>query len=264
MQSYHQLFSLEDRDIWFFGGAGYLGSRGVRLALSAGARVLCIDRQKPCFSEQEVSQALWDRMTPASLDLSDTAATERFIEKQIGERGTPDGIVMLAYGSTGKSLDALTLEEFDALNHINLTSTFSIIRNIGNRMAERGSGGSIVLFSSMYGEVAPDPRIYEKPMNPNPLPYGVAKAGIAQMARYLAAHWGPRAVRCNTISPGPFPFPSQQASAPTFMTELARKTPLGRIGQPEEIAGAILYLLSDASSFVTGHNLAVDGGWTAW
>ena len=130
-------------------------------------------------------------------------------------------------------------------------------------MAARGSG-SIVLFSSMYGSVSPDPRVYEAPTNPNPIEYGVGKAGIQQMARYLAVHWGGQNVRCNSISPGPFPNPGIQAGQPAFIERLAGKVPLGRVGQAPEIAGAVAFLLGDAASFITGQNLAVDGGWTSW
>ncbi|HTO02393.1 MAG TPA: SDR family oxidoreductase, partial [Opitutus sp.] len=83
-------------------------------------------------------------------------------------------------------------------------------------------------------------------------------------SRYLAVHWGPRNVRCNSISPGPFPYPSMQESHPEWMQRIHRRSPMGRIGRPVEMAGAVVYLVSDASTYVTGHNLAVDGGWTAW
>ena len=130
-------------------------------------------------------------------------------------------------------------------------------------MQER-DGGSIVLFSSMYGTVPPDPGVYEQPMNPNPIEYGVGKAGIQQMARYFAVHYGRSSVRCNSISPGPFPNPNIQRDQPDFIDRLSQKVPLGRIGQAPEIAGAVAFLLSDAASYITGQNLAVDGGWTSW
>ena len=101
-------------------------------------------------------------------------------------------------------------------------------------------------------------------MNPNPVEYGVGKAGIQQLTRYLAVHYGKRSVRCNAISPGPFPNPSVQREEPAFIDRLSKKVPLGRVGQAPEIAGAVAFLLSDTSTFITGQNLAVDGGWTSW
>jgi NAD(P)-dependent dehydrogenase (short-subunit alcohol dehydrogenase family) len=157
----------------------------------------------------------------------------------------------------------LTADEFNEANHSNLTATFLLAREVGQWMAAAGRG-SMVLFSSMYGSVSPDPRIYQSPMNSNPLEYGVGKAGIQQMARYLAVHWGRSGVRVNCISPGPFPNPTVQEKNPHFMERLAAKSPMGRIGQSHEIAGSVAFLLSDAASYITGQNLAVDGGWTAW
>ncbi len=124
--------------------------------------------------------------------------------------------------------------------------------------------GSMVFFGSMYGVVSPDPRIYHEPMTPNPIEYGVAKAGVIQMARYLAVHWAPRGIRVNAIVPGAFPNPATQEKEPDFISRLAARAPLGRIGTPEEIAAAVAYLASDDASFVTGTTLVVDGGWTAW
>ena len=129
---------------------------------------------------------------------------------------------------------------------------------------EKKGKGSIVLFSSMYGSVSPDPRIYEQPMNVNPVEYGVGKAGIVQMTRYMAVHWGKKNVRCNCISPGPFPNPVIQEKNPQFIERLANKVPMGRVGRQEEVAGAVTFFLSDASSFITGQNLFIDGGWTIW
>ncbi len=260
--NFERLFGLSGRDIWFFGGAGYLGTKAVSLAVSAGATVLCVDREDKAqrfVAENELEKSV----TPLTLDVGNIAAVEEEVTRQLQVRGTPSGLVLMTYSSSGKPLADLSPAEFDDINHAGLTGTFSLARKIGSAMAQEGRG-SIVLFSSMYGTVAPDPRIYDSPLSPNPIEYGMGKAALQQMARYLAVHWGSGGVRCNSIAPGPFPFPSQQQEHPSFMKKLGEKTPLGRIGQPEEMAGAVLFLLSDASSYVTGHNLAVDGGWTAW
>jgi NAD(P)-dependent dehydrogenase (short-subunit alcohol dehydrogenase family) len=255
-------FDLAGRDIWVFGGAGYLGHATVSLLASMQARVLCVDLADKA-AQMVKSASLPPLVTPASLDANDIAATEAFVQHHLAERGTPQGLVVMTYASTAKRFDDLTVEDFDRVNHGNLTATFALVRAVGQRMAERGSG-SIVLFSSMYGTVSPDPRIYADPMTPNPVEYGVNKAGIQQMARYLAMQWGPRGVRCNSVSPGPFPNPNIQRDLPEFVGRLAEKVPMGRIGLADEMAGPVAFLLSDAASYISGHNLAVDGGWTAW
>jgi NAD(P)-dependent dehydrogenase (short-subunit alcohol dehydrogenase family) len=128
-------------------------------------------------------------------------------------------------------------------------------------MKPRGSG-SLVLFSSMYGIVAPDSSIYRPPMAPNPIEYGACKAAVLQLARYFAAHYGPNGIRFNCITPGPFPKKSVQNADSAFIGSLAQKTVLQRIGHNSEIVGPTLFLLTDSASFVTGHSLVVDGGWT--
>lgn len=199
----------------------------------------------------------------ADFDANDVEAIPAWVEAQILAHGVPQGLVILTYASTSKKFDDLTAEDFDAVNHGNLTATFILAREVGKRMAAEGKG-SIVLFSSMYGSVSPDPGIYLEPMIPNPLEYGVGKAGIQQMARYLAVQFGKSGVRCNAISPGPFPNPTIQLQQPDFIERLSAKVPLGRVGQASEIAGAAAFLVSHESSFITGINLPVDGGWTAW
>ena len=251
-------FSLSGQDVWVVGGAGYLGQAVVHLLASLEARVLCVDQ-----GTRAVEANLGTLVTPATLDVNDTSAVEAFVHHQLAKRGTPDGLVVMTYASTAKTLDELTAEDFDQASHGNLTSTLVLSRAVGNAMAKRGSG-SLVLFSSMYGSVSTDPRIYEAPMKPNPIEYGVGKAGIQQMARYLAVHYGPQGVRCNSISPGPFPNPVIQREQPAFIERLSQKVPLGRVGQSSEIAGAVAFLLGDSSTYITGQNIAVDGGWTAW
>ena len=125
------------------------------------------------------------------------------------------------------------------------------------------TGGSIINYCSMYGIVSPDLRIYGDNPQKQPPNYGAGKAGVAQITRYAAGSLAQYGIRVNSITPGPFPNPRNQDDA-AFNAQLANKTMLGRFGQSYEIAGAILLLASDASSFMTGSNVTVDGGWTAW
>lgn len=256
------LFDLSGTDVWVFGGAGYLGQPVVRLLHDLGARVLCVDLQDR--SRAFVTAAsLAPEVTAATLDVSDCQALESFVQAQIQERGVPHGLVNLTFASTAKRMEDLTADEFDQVNHTGLTATWMLSRAVGQEMARQGRG-SMVLFSSMYGVVSPNPDAYVPPMTKNPVEYGVGKAGIIQMTRYLAVHWGRSNVRCNCISPGPFPNPAVQQAHPEFVGRLAEKSPLGRVGSSNEIAGAVAFLLSNAASYITGHNLIVDGGWTSW
>ena len=258
----NQIFSLQGKDIWVFGGAGYLGQPTVQLLQTMGARVLCIDLEDQAEAFIQ-SAALGSTVTPATLDVREGTETKQFIAEQLSSRGVPHGLVNLTFTSTAKKLEDLEEKDIDEVNHGGLTATLLIARDIGSAMAKERRG-SVVLFSSIYGSVSPNPDAYEEPLVKNPIEYGVGKAGIVQMIRYLAVHWGKANVRCNCISPGPFPNPQVQRTHPGFIEKLAQKSPMGRIGRSEEIAGTVAFLLSDAASYITGHNLLVDGGWTAW
>lgn len=256
------LFSLNGRSVWILGGAGYLGSAVVTLLGEMGARVLCIDladRAKAFL----VAHELGENVVPISLDATDLDAVSSFVTKEIMENGCPDGFVNLTFASTSKAFEELTTDEFDEANHGGITAVFHISRLIGQAMAAR-SQGSIVLCASMYGLIAPYPSVYKKPMNKNPIEYGVGKAAIRHMAKYMAVHWAEQQVRCNVIAPGPFPNPAVQSQHPDFIERLEARVPMKRIGQPREIAGTVAFLLSDAATYITGQTIVVDGGWTCW
>lgn len=253
---------LAGKTIWITGGAGYLGTPITEALDAAGARVICFDLAGR--AEALVRTKQLGRTTGLSFDCSDTAALPGFIEETIAHHGVPDGLAHLTFASSaGKRLEQLLPEEFQRTFDLALTPTFVLCRALAERMKARGSG-SIVLFSSMYGLVAPDPRIYTDPLTPNPIDYGASKAAVLQLARYFAVHYGPGGVRFNCVTPGAFPNPAIQEARPAFIAALNRKAALNRIGQNHEIVGPTLFLLGDGASYVTGHSLVVDGGWTAW
>lgn len=257
----HDWPALAEKKIWVTGGAGYLGSAIVRELDRNARQVICLDL--PGKAAALVAQHKLERTLPWGGDLSDTAALPSAVAKLLAEHGVPDGLVHLTYASSsGKTLEQLGADDFRSTLDRSLPGTFELCRAVAEAMKPRG--GSIVLFSSMYGVVSPDPRIYRAPMAPNPIDYGASKAAILQMARYLAVHYGPDRIRFNCITPGPFPNPAVQQANPAFIEDLIKKVPLHRVGVNTEIVGPALFLLSDSASYVTGHNLVVDGGWTAW
>jgi NAD(P)-dependent dehydrogenase (short-subunit alcohol dehydrogenase family) len=147
---------------------------------------------------------------------------------------------------------------------VNLDGMFLVAREIGQRMARRG-GGSIIQTASIYGALAPDQRIYEgseylgRPINTPPV-YSASKAGVIGLTRHLAAYWADKGVRVNAITPGGV----ESGQNDTFQRRYAARVPMGRMARRDEMVGALIFLASDASSYITGQNIMVDGGLSAW
>ncbi len=161
----------------------------------------------------------------------------------------------------GSRIEYMSDEDWQVGIDGSVGTVFRGTREIIPYMKEKG--GSIINIASMYGVVSPDPRIYGTSGQNNPPNYGASKAGVVQFTRYSGAHLAQYNIRVNAITPGPFPNPANQNDA-DFNKELAKKTMVGRFGHASELAGACVLLASDASSFMTGSNIIVDGGWTAW
>ena len=254
--------SLENKTIWVTGGAGYLGSAITRELDRVAGKVICFDQ--PGRADALVKEHGLTRTVPLSVNFHDAAGLPAALEPVLASHGVPDGLVHLVTASTGGiRFEKISAEDFRRTLDLALTPTFVLCRLLAERMKPRGSG-SIVLYSSMYGMVAPDERIYHDPMTPNPVDYGTSKAATLQFSRYLAMHYGPYGIRFNCITPGPFPNPGAAQNHGKFMEDLSRKTMMNRVGQNSEIVGPTLFLLTDSASYVTGHSLVVDGGWTAW
>jgi len=261
-ESLNALFSLHGKVALVTGGYGYLGS-AISVALAqAGAETYVLGRSKAKFQEAFGE----NRLPNLYFQQSDISSTESIAEafKQIhGRHNRLDVLVNNAFYSAGQNPEQLTDEQWALGIDGNLNSVYRCIREIISYMKQQGSG-KIINVSSMYGMVSPDFSIYEEsPASLNPPHYGAAKAGVLQLTRYFACYLGKYGVNVNTVTPGPFPNEKVQQDT-SFVERLKKKTPLNRIGCPDDLKGAFIYLASDASTYMTGQNLVLDGGWTAW
>ncbi len=258
------IFDLSNKVALIAGGAGYLG-REVCMAMAAqGARVVVADmRLEAANVVAEALRAKGHQAWTLELNVSDESSIVSAVAAVTGEHGRLDVLVNLAVASSGKMLEEGTIDDWQTDLRTTLSGAFALSREAGRVMVAQKSG-SIIHFASMYGLVSPDPRVYGGILPPNPPAYGAAKAGVIQLVKYEAVVWAPHNVRVNAIAPGPFPNPAGAYGKPDFTPRLAERVPMGRIGRAAEVAGPVVFLASDASSYITGVTIPVDGGWTIW
>jgi NAD(P)-dependent dehydrogenase (short-subunit alcohol dehydrogenase family) len=244
--SYADLFRLDGRRALVIGAGSGIGRESAQALAEHGATVICADLDGSA-AEQAAKQA---HGVAYELDVLDAAAVTR----AAAVLDPLDVLVFTAATNVRKRLLDYTEDEFDRVVELNLAASFRLVRAFGRGMAERGRG-SIIGFASIRAFT----------VEPGQGVYSATKSGLVQMLRTAAAELGPQGVRVNAIAPGVVetPLTAQIKADPAWYDAYAAKSALGRWAQPGEIAGAVVYLASDAASFVTGSCLLVDGGWTA-
>jgi 2-deoxy-D-gluconate 3-dehydrogenase len=274
-----ELFRLDGRVVLVTGGAGLLGRRYCEALLQAGARVVIGDldgrRAKALAAELPPDAALGIRLDVAdetSVGATVSGAVERFGRLDILVNNAAltvrGGSERLSAADYFAPFEDYKREVWDQALNVNLTGMLLCAQAVGRQMLQQDPpGGVMVNVSSTYGVVAPDQRLYEGVKSPyaeaafnTPVSYAVTKTAVLGLTRYLATYWGRKNIRVNALTPhGVF-----DNHDDAFVQNFAYRSPLGRMARNDEYRGALLFLVSDASSYMTGANLIVDGGWTAW
>lgn len=261
-------FDLSNKIAIVTGAAGQLGGEFVLTLISAGSRVAALDvwLDNPKSKLKNIAS---EKLISLKVDITDQSSIRDGLEFILSHFGNPNILINNAAldappnateQDTGP-FDSYPESSWQAMMDVNLKGMFLCCQVIGGHMAKT-DGGSIINISSIYGMLSPDQRIYEYKEKPffKPVAYSVSKAGVLNLTRYLAVYWAKQNVRVNTLTLGGV-FNNQDEN---FLKNYTSKVPLGRMAREDEYNGAILFLASDASSYMTGTNLIVDGGYSCW
>ena len=262
-RSLQELLSLKGKTVFITGGAGHLGTAMCEALAELGANVVIGSRDKTKSSAvaDALSESFGVRASAVQLDITSPDDLEKVFALVEKEYGSLDILVNNAWSGKKNSFESISLDDWRYDIDVCLNGVFYTVKKAFPYLKK--SKGVIVNIASMYGHVAPDYRMYAGTDHANPPSYGAAKAGVIQLTKYLASFLAPHGIRVNAISPGPFPF-SDIVKNEEFIGALKAKTMLNRIGSPEDLKGPVALLCSDAAGYMTGQNICVDGGWTAW
>ena len=254
-------FSLRGKVVVQFGGTGLLGRSLVSSLGAAEATLVVASRNRASLDELAKNERAAGRSVQVDeVDIGSEASLHALRDKLLAQHGRIDGIVFNAVSRSMKSFSD-DLAAWKSSMETNATGFFATVRAFGDAMAAKKSG-SIVNISSQMGAIGVNPWLYEGTSMTAAPDYFFHKGGMNNLTRYLASHYGPQNVRVNVVSPGGI-FNPEKPQAPAFLERYGKMTMLGRMANADEIGGAVVFLLSDASTYFTGANLAVDGGYTA-
>jgi len=272
-----QLFDLSGRVVVITGGAGLLGVRHAEAVAGAGAIPVLVDLRLEAAQRRaaEIASRFGVAAVGLSADITRADAVEALREEVLRRFGQVDVLINNAAnnpkqedagkGTEWSRLESFPLRQWEADLAVGLTGAFLCSRVLGAEMARRGRG-VILIIASDLGIIAPDQRLYRRPglaedQQPvKPVTYSVVKTGLIGLTRYLATYWADRGVRVNALSPGGV----HNNQPEDFVQRLSQLIPMGRMANLDELQGAVLFLCSDASSYMTGANLVLDGGRTCW
>jgi NAD(P)-dependent dehydrogenase (short-subunit alcohol dehydrogenase family) len=271
--SYKKLFDLAGKTAIVTGGIGILGKQFCSILAEFGANVAVVDIQHQLAIDfaTELEAQFGQNMKGFYCDVTNPESVEKMVQDVVATFGRID---ILHNNAAGKSnnlsqffapFEEYDLEQWNQIMDINIGGMFLVAKYVGKFMAEQNQGGSIIQTSSIYGILGPDNRIYEgsyyldHQIN-TPAVYAASKSAVVGLTKYLATYWADKGIRVNTITPGGI----ESGQNDIFKQKYSNRIPLQRMGKPHEIAGALLYLASGASSYVTGQNIIVDGGLSAW
>lgn len=261
MKNLEEYFDIKDKIIVVTGGYGYLGGAISKGLANIGAKVIIVGKNQEKGEEFIKLNSKNENMFFFKCDLRQVSNIESIFGRIYADIGTIDVLINNAnFGENGK-IDNMSDDDWVSGIEGTINNYFRCLQKSLNYI--RKPGGRIINIASMYGLVSPDPSIYGDSGFDSPPNYGVGKAAIIQLTKYAAVHIAKDGINVNSISPGAFPSLNTQKNK-EFISNLKNKAPLKRIGQPDELLGAIILLSSISSSFITGHNLVVDGGWTIW
>jgi NAD(P)-dependent dehydrogenase (short-subunit alcohol dehydrogenase family) len=259
-------FDVSGKIIVITGSAGLLGIEYAKGLSKEGAHVVLADLDfKKCEDiSLELEKKYSVKPLPINLDLTKILSIKNMVKKVVKKYGKIDVLINnAAYQGDDKlrtiPFEELPLESWNKAIDVNLTGIFLCCQEIGKVMLKQKKG-VIINISSTYGIVAPDQRIYGKSRQNSAIFYAATKSAVLNLTRYLAAYWQGKGIRVNTLSPGGV----ERNQEVNFKQKYSEKTMLGRMAKKDEYVGPIIFLASDASSYMTGSNLIVDGGWTAW